>query len=243
MEPATALPLNHPIEPGPPAVERDGRRHPGVRFLGLPLPAWLVALSVIPLLGGAARLLQLAGGGTPTPADLRFAQAPLPVTLHIVAATLYSLIGAFQFDLGLRVRRPRLHRILGRVAVASGAVLAVSGLWMAVASEIPAGLQGELLLGVRMAVAAGMAASLVLGITAIRAGRVRRHQAWMARAYALALGAATQALLLGPPTIAFGDITGPARDLAMTAAWLLNLAIVERVLATSGSSRTRPTAP
>lgn len=198
---------------------------------GLPLPAWLVALSIVPLLGGVARLLLLTSGNAPAPEDLRFTLAPLPVTLHIAAAAFYCLVGAFQFDSGLRGRWPALHRVLGRVTVASGVVVGLTGLWMTLASEIPVGLQGDLLRVVRVAVAAAMVASLVLGVVAIRAGRVRSHLAWMARAYALAQGAGTQALLLLPPTLAFGEITGLVRDLAMTAAWLLNLGVVEWVLA------------
>ncbi len=196
---------------------------------GLPLPVWLVALSIVPLLGGAARLL--ASGDAPASADMRFSMAPMPVTLHIAAATFYALAGAFQFDSGLRGRWPALHRVLGRVTVACGLVVGLTGLWMTLASEIPVGLQGELLGVVRVAVATSMVAFLVLGVIAIQAGQVRRHQAWMARAYALALGAGTQALLLLPPTLVFGEITGLVRDLVMTAAWLLNLWVVERVLA------------
>jgi uncharacterized membrane protein len=198
---------------------------------GLPLPAWLVALSIVPLLGGAARLLQLASGDAPAPADLRFSVVPLPATLHIAAATFYALVGEFQFDSGLRVRRPALHRVLGRVTVVCGLVVGLTGLWMTLASEIPVGLQGGLLGVVRVAVATSMVAFLVLGVVAIQAGQVRRHQAWMARAYALAQGAGTQALLLLPPTLVLGEITGLVRDLVMTAAWLLNLWVVERVLA------------
>jgi uncharacterized membrane protein len=196
---------------------------------GLPLPAWLIVLSMVPLLGGAARLLQLASGDAPASADLRFSMAPLQVTLHIAAATFYSLVGAFQFD-SVRGRWPELHRVLGRLTVACGIVVGLTGLWMTLASEIPVSLQGDLLRFVRVAVAASMVAFLVLGVVAIRAGQVRRHLAWMARAYALAQGAGTQALLLLPPTLALGEITGMVRDLAMTAAWLLNLSAVEWVL-------------
>jgi hypothetical protein len=39
----------------------------------LPLSTWLIALSIVPLLGGVARLLQLASGDAPAPSDLRFA--------------------------------------------------------------------------------------------------------------------------------------------------------------------------
>ena len=153
------------------------------------------------------------------------------MTLHIIAATFYCLVGAFQFDSGLRSRWLALHRVLGRLTVTCGLIVGLTGLWMTLASEIPSGLQGELLRVVRVAVAASMVAFLVLGVMTIRAGHMRRHLAWMARAYALAQGAGTQALLLLPPTLAFGEITGLGRDLAMTAAWLLNLWVVEWVLA------------
>ena len=123
-------------EDGPISRERAGR------FAGLPLPTWLVLLSVVPMLGGLARLLQLASGDVPAQADLRFAVSPLPVVLHIAAATFYTLVGAFQFDSGLR---GRWHRVLGRVTVASGLVVGFTGLWMTIGSEIPVGLQGELL--------------------------------------------------------------------------------------------------
>jgi uncharacterized membrane protein len=131
------------------------------------------------------------------------------VTLHIAAATIYSLVGAFQFDSDLRRRWPMLHRVLGRATVVGGIVVGLTGLWMTLASAIPLGLQGDLLRIVRVAVALGMVAALVLGVTAIRAGRVRRHLAWMARALCQRVG------------------TGHPRQMA---AWLLNVGLVEWVL-------------
>ena len=49
-----------------------------------------------------------------------------------------------------------------------------------------------------------MAASIVLGFTAIRRGDVARHRAWMTRAYALALGAGTQVFTQGIGHAVFG---------------------------------------
>ena len=60
------------------------------RFAGLQLPAWLIMLSSVPLLGGVARLLQLSSGDPPAPEDLRFAIAPLPVTLRARHQVLWS---------------------------------------------------------------------------------------------------------------------------------------------------------
>jgi hypothetical protein len=70
-----------------------------------PVPAALVALTAIPLMAGAARLVQLAGGPQLMPADGRFAGFPLPLILHITGAFLYAIVGAFQFVPRFR-RRP-----------------------------------------------------------------------------------------------------------------------------------------
>jgi len=64
-----------------------------------PVPAALVALSAIPLVAGALRLLQLAGGPELIPAEERFAEFPLAIALHILGAATYLLLGATQFVL------------------------------------------------------------------------------------------------------------------------------------------------
>lgn len=75
------------------------------------VPALLVALSIVPMLGGAVRLASLSG--PPTPESARFVAAPVPVVLHIVGAGLYALLGAFQFSSAVRRRWPRWHRRAG----------------------------------------------------------------------------------------------------------------------------------
>jgi hypothetical protein len=49
----------------------------------------------------------------------------------------------------------------------------------------------------------------------------------MRRAYAIGLGAGTQALLLMLPAIIFGTIDDASRTLMMGLAWALNLAVAE----------------
>ncbi|GAB3835784.1 hypothetical protein [Dactylosporangium cerinum] len=66
------------------------------RGSGWPVPATLIALSAIPLIAGAFRLVQLAGGPATIPADDRFT-FPAPLVVHIAGAALYALVGAFQF--------------------------------------------------------------------------------------------------------------------------------------------------
>src|SRR3712207_9150711 len=66
------------------------------------VPALLVLLSLVPTLGGIARLTSMSGDSPVTPDNARFVAAPTPIIIHVIAATLYSLLGAFQFSKGFR---------------------------------------------------------------------------------------------------------------------------------------------
>ncbi len=189
------------------------------------VPVGLVALAAIPVLAGAARLVEILGGPEIIPTDPRFAASPVPVVLHVAAALGYALLGAFQFSPGIRRRHPGWHRRAGRVLVALGLVVAVSALWMTLVLPRKEG-TGELLYAFRLLVGSGMAASIILGLAAIRRRDVARHRAWMTRAYALALGAGTQAFTVGFGGALFG--VGVVRtDLMMGAGWAINLAVAE----------------
>ena len=72
-----------------------------------------------------------------------------------------------------------------------------------------------------------MVASIVLGFAAIRRGEVQRHRAWMARAYALGLGAGTQVLTLAAGALIAGPPSALSHDLLMGAAWGINLLVAE----------------
>ena len=191
-----------------------------------PIPAALIVLAAIPVVAGSVRLTQLAGGAPPTADTIRFVAAPIPVIVHIIGATLYSIVGAFQFAPGLRRRFPAWHRVAGRVLVLAGLAAALSGIWMALFYAIvPA--DHVLLHWFRLAAGTGMAGALILGLLAIRRRDVATHQAWMRRAYAIGMGAGTQALFLLPPMLLFGSIDDLTRALLMGAAWGVNLAVAE----------------
>ena len=194
------------------------------------LATWLVAgllvLSVVPLAAGAFRLAQLAGGAEITPANARFFASPLPVVLHIVSAFVYALLGAFQFAPGFRRRRPGWHRAAGRLLVACGLLVGLSGLWMTLFYPPPAG-DGALLYAFRLLLGSAMVGSIVLGLTTIRRGNVMGHRAWMTRGYALGLGAGTQVLTLGAGEVIAGPPSELSRALLMGAAWVINLLVAE----------------
>ena len=192
--------------------------------------AWLVAalllLSAIPLASGAFRLTQLAGGAEVTPTNARFFASPLPVVVHIVSASVYATLGAFQFANGFRRRWPGWHRAAGRLLVVCGLLVGLSGLWMTLFYSLPDS-DGELLYALRLLFGSAMVMSIVLGFTTIRRGDVIGHRAWMTRGYAIGLGAATQMLTLMVGEIIAGPPSEISRALLMGAGWVINLAIAE----------------
>ena len=202
------------------------------------VPFGLVALTLIPALAGTARLVEMSGGPQLIPTDWRFAATPVPVVIHIVTAVSYALLGAFQFSARIRRRHPGWHRRAGRLLVALGLAAAVSALWMTLALPRKAG-TGDLLFTFRLVFAAGMGASIVLGLAAIRNRDIARHRAWMTRAYALGLGAGTQTLTVGFGQVLFGS--GVVRtDLMMGAGWVINLAVAELFIRRASGPRARP---
>ena len=92
------------------------------------IPASLLALTFVPAAAGAARLVDLSSGRTEE--NARFFDLPVPILVHIVGATTFCVLGAFQFMPSLRRRRPRWHRWSGRVLVPAGLAAALSGMWM-----------------------------------------------------------------------------------------------------------------
>jgi uncharacterized membrane protein len=191
------------------------------------VPAALLVLSAIPVVAGTLRLLEIAGGPQLLPANPRIDAVPAPVVVHIVAAAVFAILGVFQFSARLRRRRPSWHRRSGRVLVGAGLAVAGSGLWMTLFYTGAPG--GQLLWAVRLLVGSAMAAFIVLGFTAIRRRDLAAHRAWMIRAYALAVGAGTQAFTQGVGEALFG--TGElSTALSMSAGWVINVAVAEWVI-------------
>jgi len=198
------------------------------RQRGWRVPTALVALSLIPVLAGTARLVELGGGPAVIPADARFAASPLPVAVHIVCAAVYAILGALQFAAGFRRRRPGWHRVAGRVLVVAALGVASSALWLTLFFP-PQEDSGPLLYVLRLVFVPAMVASLVLGVAAVRRGDVAAHRAWMTRAYAIALAAGTQAFTEGVGEGVFGT-SALVLDLSRGAAWVINLVVAEWVI-------------
>lgn len=188
------------------------------------IPASLLALTAVPALAGVYRLVDLSGGRTEE--NARFFDLPVPIIVHIIGATTFCVLGAFQLQPSLRRRRPAWHRWSGRVLVPAGIAGGLSGLWMAVWSDVPA-YDNTALMVLRVAFGSLMVAGLVLGLVAIRRRDIRTHQRWMARSYAVAQGAGTQAVVLGPMVFLVGQPGGNLKAAGMAFGWVLNLVVAE----------------
>jgi uncharacterized membrane protein len=233
MTPRTA-PVNKPRPERDPASGSDpGTRPAPHRRPGPPggstwrVPTALVILSIVPVVAGSLRLVEVAGGPQLLPTNPRIDAVPAPVVVHIVAAALYALLGAFQFSARLRGRRPDWHRTSGRMLVAAGLIVAGSGLWMTLFYTAAPG--GDLLWTIRLLVGSAIAASIVLGFTAIRRRDITAHRAWMIRAYALAVGAGTQAFTQGIGEALFGT-SDLSTALSLSSGWLVNATVAEWVI-------------
>jgi uncharacterized membrane protein len=207
------------------------------------VPFALLALCLVPVAAGAARLAQLARGAAVTPENERFLTSPAPVVVHITCASLFCVLGAFQFVPGLRRRRPGWHRRAGRLVIPCGLAAALSGLWMTLFYALPAA-DDDWLKGFRLIFGSGMLLSLGLGLLAVRRRDIPKHRAWMTRGYAIGLGAGTQVLTGVPWLLLVGKPEGHTRALLMAAGWVINLAVAERTIRRqprqAGLTRPRP---
>jgi uncharacterized membrane protein len=199
------------------------------------VPLALVVLSLIPVISGSLRLIEAAGGPQRMPVNPRIGASPAPLVVHVLAAALYAVLGAFQFPARLRRRHPGWHRRSGRILVGAGLAVAGSGLWMTLFYSGAPG--GVLLWAIRLLVGSTMAAAIVLGFTAIRRRDIAAHRAWMIRAYALGLGAGTQAFTEGIGEALFG--TGDlSKAISMGSAWVINALVAEWVIRRPSVRRT-----
>ncbi len=141
----------------------------------------------------AERLAQALANGMGLPlsaAEIRTYNEPFlghsfMTASHVVPALLYMVLAPLQFSSTLRLRRPRLHRVSGRVLVLLGLFLVGSGLYFGL--RTPFG--GKTEASAVTAFGALFLASLITAFAAARRGDLVAHRRWMTRAFGIALGA------------------------------------------------------
>lgn len=204
------------------------------------LPTAFIVLNLVPIVAGVWRLGEVARGAEMTEANARFIADPIPAVIHIVSAALFVTFGAFQFVPSLRRSLSGWHRRAGRPIAAIGALAGGSGLWLTW-SYPPAEADSSLLVAFRLFFGSALVVAVILGVAAARRHQLARHRVWMVRAYAIALGAATQFLLHIPWVVCAEKTSELSRALLMGGGWVVNLLVAELVLRRRATSA--PAAP
>jgi uncharacterized membrane protein len=171
-------------------------------------------------------LQALAAGGN----EIASNYAPRPGWVHVAFlahvgfAAIALLLSPIQLSARLRARIPRVHRVTGRIVLASIAVGGTSGFllaWFNVAGAV--GTVGFGMLAILWITFA------VLGLRAILRGDVLAHRAWMMRTFAMTYAAVTLRLWLIVLIILLGDFQS-AYLLVPFLSWVPNLIVVELIL-------------
>lgn len=111
-----------------------------------------------------------------------------------------------------------------------GLMTASSGLWMTLAYPWTNN-DGEAVYVMRLLFGAGMAASIGMGIVAIRKRNFTSHGEWMLRGYAIGLGAGTQVFTHLPWFILVaGKPDELGRAVMMGAGWVINVIVAEFIV-------------
>jgi len=189
----------------------------------------LLILSAVPMLAGLSRLFSLSTGAFTLDGHERFAAEPWVASLHIIGATAFATLGAFQFVPSLR--RGEWHRIVGRLLSALGISAALAGTWMAL-RWAPKAFDSAALNAIRTVVALAMVTFVALGFITARRRQFEAHGAWMLRAYALFLGAGTQVFTAGFTALPFMSpyMSEELATASMSAGWLINALVAEWIL-------------
>lgn len=118
------------------------------------------------------------------PLNDAFSSHMLWLSLHAVPAAIALVLGPLQFLSALRTRRPRVHRITGRVYIVCVLVAGIAGVGATLVSTSGFAAQAGLLFLVLAWIYSAWRA-----VDSVRCGRYAEHRMWMARNYALTFSA------------------------------------------------------
>jgi uncharacterized membrane protein len=157
-----------------------------------------------------------------------FARHPLIIGSHVVLGGLYLAFALLQFTPSVRQRRPRLHRAMGRIAVAAGIVAGLTALLVTFLFSY----SGPIAIGIVGPFACWFVVSLARGLWLARRRSYLPHREWMIRALAIGTSIATMRLIFVPSMLLLGDYGDEerARWLSLAsfgAAFVLHSAVAE----------------
>jgi len=163
-----------------------------------------------------------------------FDEHPVIIGSHVVLGGLYLAFALPQFASSVRQRRPRVHRAMGRVAVAAGGVAGVTALLITLLFPY----SGPRAIGVVGPFACWFVFSLARGLWLARRRDYRAHREWMIRALAIGTSIATMRLIFVPSMLLLGAYEDEERArwlslVSFGAAFVLHSAVAEARIRTT----------
>ena len=146
-----------------------------------------------------------------------FRARPWGIYPHAFFGAIALALGTVQFRRRLIVSRPKVHRVIGTIYIASAALTGLAGLYMSFYAF------GGIVTGLGFA----FLAMLLLTTTGIAYARIKRgdvvkHREWMIRSYALIFAAVTLRIEL-PILIGLFGAFRPAYTMVAWLCWMPNL--------------------
>jgi uncharacterized membrane protein len=166
---------------------------------------------------GVTELLHLLGFVE----DARSRAAPLLFVVHTLSGCVALISGPLQFNRLLRNKNRNLHRMIGRMYVWAIWISSVGGLWSAIFFDV----------NIAAKIAFGTLAVLWFSTTTvaylrIRNRKIREHQEWMIRSFALSFFFVTFSFWM--PGLASTNLPEAlSYPLGVFLSWFLNLMIAE----------------
>lgn len=182
----------------------------------VPILLWLYGGIVV--FSGIMRLAitgQALTTGQPVddPVFMVYVHQPWLPAIHILAGTVFMLLGPLQFIPSIRRYWPKIHRVTGRVFLVCGLIAAATGLGV----EFTFPLRGGYVKRAAMVLfSLAMLVALALAWRAAIRRRIDLHRAWVVRAYAIGLALSTTRLYFIPAYLMYGN---PSQFEAATVTW------------------------
>lgn len=180
------------------------------------VPAALFFGTLLTIVLALVQVVQIPLGALPED-SLRLSAVPVWHFMHVLGGATFGILGPIQFGRVLMRKYGLLHRVMGRVFVAAGAMISLSSLsllWHFPDTYSVAVSSGRLLFGIALGVA------LAIAMQAIRKRDFTRHRNWMIRAYAIGMGATAVTMVFFPIYAITGEApTGLASDIIFLGSW------------------------
>ena len=199
------------------------------RFFAKPVvvPAALYFGTLLTIILALVQVVQIPLDALPEDSQ-RLSATPIWHFMHVLGGATFGILGPIQFGRVLAHKYGLMHRIMGRVFVAAGAMISLSSLnllWHFPDTYSVAMSGGRLLFGIALGVA------LAIAMQAIYKRDFTRHRNWMIRAYAIGIGATAVSMVFFPIYVMTGaPPIGLVADIAFLGAWIACIVFAEALV-------------